>query len=146
MWRERPWGVVADVTIQTATRAHLKTMVRGYLDAMRELGLAPNRTVAFESARREAWLIDDPEPHAERRRYLLLDDGDAWCETIHGPQASGSGLENSYRWLAEPTPALRYTLDLSLHDAQAGGGGFLIPATEVGVLYSVSDRRAKPRR
>lgn len=146
MWRERPWGVVADVTIQTATRAHLKTMVRGYLDAMRELGLAPNRTVAFESARREAWLIDDPEPHAERRRYLLLDDGDTWCETVHGPQTVASGLQNTYRWLDEPTPALTYALDRSVDDARLGGNGFLISPAAAGELYTVRDRRARPRR
>jgi hypothetical protein len=134
------------MTTGTPTRAHLKRLVRRYLDAMRSLGLAPNRTVAFESIPRSAWLIDDPEPHAERRRYLLLDDGDTWCETIHGPQPVGSGLENTYRWLAEPTPALTYTLDRSLDDARGGGDGFLIPLIDIGGVYSVSDRRARPRR
>jgi hypothetical protein len=127
------------------TRAQLKAFVRRYLQAMRSLGHAPNRTVAFENVPRSAWLIDDPEPHAERRRYLLLDDGDAWCETIHGPQPVGSGLENTYGWLAETTPALSYALDRSLDDARAGGDGFLIPLIDTGGLYSVSDRRARPR-
>ena len=88
------------------TRAQLKAFVRRYLQAMRSLGHAPNRTVAFENVPRSAWLIDDPEPHAERRRYLLLDDGDTWCETVHGPQTVASGLQNTYCWLDEPTPAL----------------------------------------
>ena len=134
------------MTTGAPTRAHLKSLVRQYLDAMRSLGLTPNRTVAFESIPRSAWLIDDPEPHAVRRRYLLLDDGDAWCETVHGAQPVGSGLENSYRWLAAPTPALGYALDRSIDDAREGGDGFLIPVREAGAVYAVSDRRARPRR
>ncbi len=134
------------MTREGATRVHLKRLVRQYLAAMRSLGLAPNRTVAFEDIPRSAWLIDDPEPHAHRRRYLLLDDGDTWCETVHGPQPVGSGLENTYRWLVEPTPALRYALDRSLDDARGGGDGFLIPVLDAGAVYAVSDRRARPRR
>ena len=107
---------------------------------------AYNRTVAFESISRSAWLIDDPEPHAVRRRYLLLDDGDAWCETVHGAQPVGSGLENSYRWLTAPTPALGYVLDCSIDDARVGGDGFLIPVLDAAAVYAVSDRRARPRR
>jgi hypothetical protein len=133
-------------TATTTTRAQLKKIVRQYLDAMRSLGRDPNRTVAFENVPRAAWLIDDPAPHAKRRRYLLLDDGDTWCETVYGPQPASSGLVNTYRWLPEPTPALAYTLGQSLDDARDGGSGFLIPAVETGVLYSVSDRRAMPRK
>ncbi len=128
------------------TRAQLKAFVRRYLQAMRSLGLAPNRTVAFENVPRSAWLIDDPEPHAERRRYLLLDDGDTWCETVHGPQTVASGLQNTYRWLDEPTPALTYALDRSLDDARLGGSGFLISRARAGEVYTVRDRRAHPRR
>jgi hypothetical protein len=131
--------------IASTTRAQLKKSVRQYLDAMRALGRAPNRTVAFESVPRTAWLLDDPVPHAKRRRYLLLDDGDTWCETVYGPQPASSGLANTYRWLAEPTPTLSYALGRSLDDAREGGSGFLIPTVETGVLYSVSDRRAVPR-
>jgi len=131
--------------VASATRAQLRKSVRQYLDAMRALGRTPNRTVAFENVPRTAWLLDDPVPHAKRRRYLLLDDGDTWCETVYGPQPASSGLSNTYRWLAEPTPALSYALGRSLDDAREGGSGFLISATETGVLYSVSDRRALPR-
>ena len=128
------------------TRAQLRSFVRRYLQTMRSLGHAPNRTVAFESVPLCAWLIDDPEPHAERRRYLLLDDGDSWCETVHGPQTVASGLQNTYRWLDEPTPALTYALDRSLDDARLGGDGFLISPAGAGELYTVRDRRARPRR
>jgi len=134
------------VTTGAPTRVHLKSLVREYLEAMRALGLTANRTVAFESISRSAWLIDDPEPHAVRRRYLLLDDGDAWCETVHGAQPVGSGLENSYRWLTAPTPALGYVLDCSIDDARVGGDGFLIPVLDAAAVYAVSDRRARPRR
>ena len=127
-------------------RAQLKAFVRRYLKAMRSLGHAPNRTVAFEDVPLSAWLIDDPEPQAERRRYLLLDDGDTWCETVHGPQTLASGLQNTYCWLDEPTPALAYALDRSLDDARLGGGGFLIAQAAAGELYTVRDRRAVPRR
>jgi hypothetical protein len=133
------------MTMGVPTRVHLKALVRQYLEAMRSVGHTPNRTIAFESIPRAAWLIDDPEPHAHRRRYLLLDDGDAWCETVHGPQPIGSGLENTYRWLVEPTPALEYALDRSLDDARSGGDGFLVPALDAGALYTVSDRRLRPR-
>ena len=137
---------MVNTTIATTTaRTQLKKTVRQYLDVMRSLGCGPNRTVAFESVARAAWLIDDPVPHAKRRRYLLLDDGDTWCETVFGPQPASSGLVNTYRWLAEPTPALTYTLGCSFDNARDGGSGFLIPAIEAGVLYSVSDRRAVPR-
>ena len=81
-----------------------------------------------------------------RRRYLLLDDGDAWCETVYGAQPIGSGLENSYRWLVAPTPALGYMLDSSMDDARDGGDGFLIPVLDPDAVYAVSDRRARPRR
>jgi len=134
------------MTIGAPTRVHLKRLVCRYLAAMRSLGHTPNRTVAFESIPRSAWLIDDPEPHSVRRRYLLLDDGDAWCETVHGAQPAGSGLENTYRWLAAPTPALSYALDRSLDDARDGGDGFLIPVLDAGAVYAVNDRRARPRR
>ncbi len=134
------------MTTGAPTRAHLKSLVRQYLDAMRSHGLTPNRTVAIDSIPRSASLIDEPEPQAMRRRYLLLDDGDAWCETVHGAQPVGSGLENSYHWLAALTPALSYALDRSIDDARDGGDGFLIAVRAAGAVYAVSDRRARPRR
>lgn len=84
-------------------------------------------------------------PHARTRRYLLLDDGDAWCETIYGPQPVASGLSNTYSWLAEPTTSLQYALRESLDDARNGGDGFLIPLADAAATYSVSDRRSRPR-
>ena len=134
-----------DAVTGAPTRAQLRVFVRRYLKAMRSLGHSPNRTVAFESVPLCAWLIDDPEPHAERRRYLLMNDGDAWCETVYGPQPASSGLYNSYSWLAGPTPALAYTLDCSLDDARDGGDGYLFDKAPPGVWYTVSDRRSRPR-
>ena len=128
-----------------ATRAHLKRLVCEYLEDMRSLGRAPNRTVAFESVRLSAWLVDDPVPHSRTRRYLLLDDGDAWCETVYGPQPVASGLRNTYSWLSAPTTSLAYALHESLDDARAGGDGFLIAPADHGSAYVVSDRRSRPR-
>ena len=131
--------------IASTTRAQLKKSVRQYLDAMRALGRAPNRTVAFENVPRTAWLLDDPVPHAKRRRYLLLDDGDTWCETVYGPQPASSGLPTPIVGWPNPRRPCPYALGRSLDDAREGGSGFLISAAETGVLYSVSDRRALPR-
>ena len=134
-------------TIQSGptTREHLKRLVCEYLEVMRSLGRAPNRTVAFENVHLSAWLVDDPVPHARARRYLLLDDGDAWCETVYGPQPVASGLSNTYSWLAEPTTSLEYALRESLDDARSGGDGFLIPLADPAATYSVTDRRSRPR-
>jgi hypothetical protein len=129
----------------SATRAHLKRLVCEYLEDMRSLGRAPNRTVAFESVHLSAWLVDDPVPHSRTRRYLLLDDGDAWCETVYGPQPVASGLRNTYSWLSEPTTSLAFALHESLDDARAGGDGFLIAPADRGSAYVVSDRRSRPR-
>ena len=130
----------------SATRAHLKRLVREYLGDMRSLGGAPNRAVVFENVRLSAWLLDDPVSHSRSRRYLLLDDGDAWCETVYGPQPVASGLRNTYSWLSEPTTSLAYALDQSRDDARAGGDGFLIAPADHGSVYLVDDRRSRPRR
>ena len=133
------------VAPRNPARAELKALVRRYLAAMREMGRAPNRIVRFETVPLPAWLIDDPAPHAERRRYLLMNDGDTWCETVYGPQPASSGLQNSYSWLGGPTPALAYALDRSLDHARDGGDGFLFAKAPAGAWYTVSDRRSRPR-
>ncbi len=138
-------GGVVTVAPRNLARTELKALVRRYLVAMREMGRAPNRIVRFENVPLPAWLIDDPAPHAERRRYLLMNDGDAWCETVYGPQPASSGLQNSYSWLGGPTPALAYTLDCSLGHAREGGDGFLFAKAPAGAWYTVSDRRSRPR-
>ena len=138
-------GDAVTVAPRNPARVELKSLVRRYIAAMREMGRAPNRIVRFENVPLPAWLIDDPAPHAERRRYLLMNDGDAWCETVYGPQPASSGLYNSYSWLAGPTPALAYTLDCSLDDARDGGDGYLFDKAPPGVWYTVSDRRSRPR-
>ena len=136
---------MATIQSDPTTREHLKRLVCEYLGVMRSLGRAPNRTVTFENVHLSAWLVDDPVPHARTRRYLLLDDGDAWCETVYGPQPVASGLSNTYSWLAEPTTSLRYALRESLDDARGGGDGFLIPLVDAVGTYAVSDRRKRPR-
>jgi hypothetical protein len=130
---------------RNTARTELKALVRRYLAAVRALGCAPNRIVRFEDVPLSAWLLDDPAPHAERRRYLLMNDGDAWCETVYGPQPASSGLQNTYSWLAAATPALAYTLDSSLDDVRGGGEGYLFARTPPGAWYTVSDRRSRPR-
>jgi len=138
-------GGAVTVASRNPARTELKALVRRYLTAMRTLGRAPNRIVRFDNVPLSGWLLDDPAPHAERRRYLLMDDGDAWCETVYGPQPASSGLQNSYAWLGAPTPALAYTLDCSIDNARGGGDGYLFERTPPGTWYTVSDRRSRPR-
>ena len=124
-------------------RAELKREVRSYLAAVRGLGRAPNRVVRFEGVTRSAWLVDDPMAHPHTRRYLLLDDGDAWCETVI--VSTEGSRHDTYEWLPEPTAGLRYALRYSLEDARAGGDGFLVQHGADEAIYLVDDRRARPR-
>ena len=125
-------------------RQELKSAVRAYLTSLRGLGREPNRVVRFEGVTLSAWLIDDPSPHAMARRYLLMNDGDAWCETVYGVEVPG-GLANSYEWLPELTAGLQYAMECSLNDAHAGGDGFLVRHQPDETIYLVEDRRAQPR-
>jgi len=126
-------------------REELRGSVRAYLSSLRALGREPNRVVRFEGVTLSAWLIDDPSPHALARRYLLLNDGDAWCETVYGVEVPG-GLSNTYEWLPELSAGLQYALECSLNDAHAGGDGFLVQHQSDEAIYLVADRRARPRR
>lgn len=130
---------------RSSSRLQLRQAVLRYVAAMQDLGFEPNRRVTFEGVDKDAWLIDDPVPHALHRRWLLLEDGDAWCEAVHGAEAVGSGLENTYQWVDHVTEALLYAMDESLKDARAGGDGLLVTVHRKGTVYLVRDRRTRPR-
>jgi hypothetical protein len=129
---------------RSSERELMRKAVHAYLRTMRELGFAPNRHVAFEGVRRDAWLLDDPAPHALSRRWLLLDDGDTWCETVRRPEATDDGGQGA-RWVDHASETLLTLLASSVADARAGGGGFLATGSGTDLLHEVPDRRRRTR-
>ncbi len=130
---------------RSSDRELMRQAVHAYLRTMRELGHGPNRYVEFEGARRDAWLIDDPAPHALSRRWLLLDDGDTWFETVRRPEASVGGGGGGAYWVDHASEALLALLATSVADARAGGGGFLATGGGTDLLHEVPDRRRRTR-
>lgn len=126
-------------------RELMRQAVHAYARTMRELGIEPNRHVAFEGMRQDAWLIDDPAPHALSRRWLLLDDGDTWCETVRRPEAPGGAAREGAHWVDHTSEALLAVMAESIADARAGGRGFLAPAGGTDLRHEVPDRRHRPR-
>lgn len=110
-------------------RGKLRRIVLDYLKKMRVLGRAPNRSVRFADAAQGegpdtfGWLLQDPRAQDARHRYLLMEDGDVWYESL-GP--SGDGPAAAQEWLVQPTDDLATLLPKSLLDAQMGGSGFMI--------------------
>ena len=125
-------------------RQQLREAACAYVERMRALGRMPNRRVEFEGCGLPAWVLDDPIPHGLERRWLLLADGDTWCEIVYGPESAAAGLDNTYGWMTGPSEALHLALAESERDARAGGAGFLL-AERAAVPYPVRDRRAVPR-
>jgi hypothetical protein len=130
---------------RSSERELMRQAVHAYLRTMRELGFVPNRHVAFEGVRRDAWLLDDPAPHALSRRWLLLDDGDTWCETVRRPEAPGDVSRGGAHWVDHSSEALLSVLAESIADARAGGCGFLATGDDTNALHEVTDRRRRPR-
>lgn len=126
-------------------RGKLRAIVLDYLKKMRALGRAANRSVTFADGVTGAgpdthgWLLEDPRSPGVRHRYLLLEDGDVWYESL-GP-SSGEPAE-ARQWLEEPNDDLATLLPKSLLDAQIGGTGFMVDeeAGSDGPLV-VGDRR-----
>ncbi len=110
-------------------RGKLRTIVLDYLKKMRVLGRAANRSVAFADDVRGGgpdtvgWLLEDPRSPAARHRYLLLEDGDVWYESL-GPSGDEPAADRA--WLEQPTDELATLLPKSLLDAQMGGTGFMV--------------------
>jgi hypothetical protein len=126
-------------------RELMRQAVHAYVRTMRELGLEPNRHVSFDGVRQHAWLIDDPAPHALSRRWLLLDDGDTWCETVRRPEPPGDVSRPGAHWVDHASEALLAVMAESIADARAGGRGFLVAGAGTDVLQEVPDRRQRPR-
>jgi len=126
-------------------RGKLRRIVLDYLKKMRVLGRAPNRSVKFADAAEgdgpdtSGWLLQDPRAQDARHRYLLMEDGDVWYESLG---ASGDRPAASRQWLGQPTDDLASLLPKSLLDAQMGGTGYLIDEESGGDgPMAVGDRR-----
>lgn len=126
-------------------RGHLRKIVLDYLKKMRVLGRAANRSVKFvdavqgEGPDTVGWLIHDPRVQNVEHRYVLIEDGDVWHESIGAAGTEPAAADK--QWLGQPTDDLATLLPKSLLDAQMGGSGFLIDEESAGRPLLVGDRR-----
>lgn len=126
-------------------RGQLRKIVLDYLKKMRVLGRAANRSVRFvDAAQGEGpdtvgWLIRDPRVQNVQLRYVLMEDGDVWHESIGAAGAEPAAADK--QWLGQPTDDLATLLPKSLLDAQMGGSGFMIDEESGGDPLLVGDRR-----
>lgn len=127
-------------------RGHLRRIVLDYLKKMRVLGRAPNRSVTFSDEVKGAgpdsmgWLLQDPRVQNVQHRYLLMEDGDVWHESIGA--AGTEPAADDKQWLGQPTDDLASLLPKSLLDAQMAGTGYLIDEESgAGGPLLVGDRR-----
>jgi len=127
-------------------RGHLRRIVLDYLKKMRVQGRRANRRVKFvdvvqgEGPDTMGWLLRDPRVENVQHRYLLMEDGDVWHESIG--RAGEAPAAADKQWLGQPTDDLASLLPRSLMDAQMGGTGFLIDEeSEAGGPLLVGDRR-----
>jgi len=129
-------------------RAKLREIVTKYQGVMATLGKAPNCSVAFvdadgspSPARVRGWLLKDPRPEADGHRYVLLTDGDVWCE-VEPSTGDGEGPGAQRIWLNGPDDDLVTLLARSQANVRTGGGGFLEDEEHVELdAYLVTDRR-----
>lgn len=111
-------------------RGHVRRIVLDYLKKLRVLGRAPNRSIAFTDAVQGAgpdtmgWLLQDPRVQNVQHRYVLMEDGDVWHESIGA--AGAEPAVDDKQWLGQPTDDLASLLPKSLLDAQMAGTGYLI--------------------
>jgi len=127
-------------------RGHLRRIVLDYLKKMRVLGRAANRSITFVDAAQATgpdtvgWLLQDPRVQNVQLRYVLMEDGDVWHESIGGTGEAPAATDK--QWLGQPTDDLASLLPKSLMDAQMGGSGFLIDEESAGGgPLLVGDRR-----
>jgi hypothetical protein len=112
-------------------RGKLRQIVLEYEKKMRVIGLGPNREVTFcdcvpgQPCDTIGWLLDDPRVENVHQRYVLLQDGDVWHESLGRPGNGAAPTSSDRQWLGEPTDDLATLLPKSLFDAQRGGSGFL---------------------
>jgi hypothetical protein len=125
-------------------RERLRRDVRSHVEALAHAGLSPNRTVVLGGAVIAGWLIDDPYAQMTSRRWLLMSDGDVWCEAAYVATPWSADLGASHGWLSGPTPALDAVLELSADEVREGG--LLARPTPSGAPVRVSERRTAIER
>jgi len=125
----------------------LSTTVVSFLDSLRDLGQRPNRTVVFKGATAPdaaggtcgGWLLDDTLFSDRSTRWLLLDDGNVWHETLYETE------EESYpecTWVDWRSERLSEVLKRTLADVRRGGRGGLAQGDGQDQFF-VRDRRRR---
>ena len=128
----------------TTPRERLRRRVRTHLEALADAGLSANRTIVLGGAVMAGWLIDDPYAQVTSRRWLLLPDGDVWCEAAYRVTPWSADRGATFGWLSAPAPALDAVLELSADEI--GGSGLLASPLKSGAPYRVADRRGQAER
>jgi hypothetical protein len=108
----------------------LATVVVSFISRLRDLGCQPNRTVVFGDAAPlkeepgvcRGWLLDDTLFRDRSARWLLLDDGHVWHETLYETEEESFPECTWVEWRSERLTEL---LTLTLTDVQRGGRGGL---------------------
>jgi hypothetical protein len=131
---------------ERAPREQLRARVTEHLRTIDALGLHANRSVSLGGTVFPAWLLDDPLAQVTARRWLLLPDGDVWCEAAYAVRPSAHTDGTDFGWLTRPNRGLESVLDLALHEARHGGAGLLVDRRGVPAPYPVGDRRRGAER
>jgi hypothetical protein len=126
---------------------------------MRRLGYRPNRHVRLGGSPFAAWQLRDPFQHSVDKRWLLLDDGDAYVEglwpasqdatprAIHCPNPPPALPRLTWsEWVSDPAAELLEALRASLADARRRGAAFLTPPVGAGWVIALPSRRDFLRR
>jgi len=127
----------------------LALAVVSFIDRLRDLGQQPNRTVVFkrpaeadvETGSCQGWLLDDTLFRDRPTRWLLLDDGNVWHETLYETEVE------SYpecTWVDWHSARLTEVLTMTLEDIRRGGRGGLAQGDGHDQFY-VHDRRRHRR-
>jgi hypothetical protein len=125
----------------------MSTAVLSFIDCLRDLGRRHNRTVVFMGAAPTddgagtcgGWLLDDTLFQDRTTRWLLLDDGNVWHETLY------ETAEESYpecTWVDWHSERLSEVLKLTLEDVRRGGRGGLAEGDGQDQFF-VHDRRRR---
>jgi len=123
--------------------ARFRSAARDYLRSMRRLGHRPNRRVRLGRSLFSGWQLRDPFQHSVDKRWLLLNDGDAYLEAFWpaapsavpptmcqpGPPPTVPRLTWG-GWVSDPAAELLQALRASLTDVRRRRldrrGGFLV--------------------
>ena len=139
--------------------ARFRSAARDYLRSMRRLGHRPNRRVRLGRSLFSGWQLRDPFQHSVDKRWLLLNDGDAYLEAFWpaapsavpptmcqpGPPPTVPRLTWG-GWVSDPAAELLQALRASLTDVRRRGGGFLCPPVGPQWVIALPSRRDFLRR